>query len=171
MLWWTWRCRLNQSSLLLSCMSSLYILDINPLSDIAFADIFSHFVRCLSFYCWFPLLCIIFLVWGSQYKYQFSPSVVSDSLRPHGLQHCRLPCPLPTSKVCSNSRPPIWWCHPIILSSVIPVFSCLQSFPSSGSFPVSQFFTSGNQSIGASASTSVLPMNIQGWFPLGLIAL
>ena len=97
---------------------------------------------------------------------QFSSSVMPDSLRSHGLQHARLPCPSPTPRACSNSCPSSWWCHPTISSSVIPFSSCLQSFPASGSFPMSQFFTSGDQSIGASAS--VLPMNIQDWFPLGL---
>ena len=92
---------------------------------------------------------------------QFSHSVVSDSLRPHGLQHSRLPCPSPAPRVCSNSCPLSWWYHPAVLSSVILFSSCLQSFPASGSFPVSQFFPSGGQSIGASASISVLPMNIQ----------
>ena len=100
---------------------------------------------------------------------QFSRSVMSNSLWPHGLQHTRLPCPSPFSEVCSNSCPLSRWCHPTISSSVIPFSSCLQSFPGSGSFPMSQFFTSGGQSIGVSASTSVLPMNIQNWFPLGLI--
>ena len=98
--------------------------------------------------------------------FQFSCSVVSDSLQPHTLQHTRLPCPSPTPRVCSNSCPLRWWCHRTISSSVIPC-SCPQSFPASGSFPVSQFFTSGSQSIGVSASGSVLPLNIQDWFPLG----
>ena len=98
---------------------------------------------------------------------QFSHSVVSDSLRPHGLQHTRPSCPSPAPGVYSNSHPQSQWCHQTILSSVIPFFSCLQSFPASGSFLMSQFFTSGGQNIGASASTSVLPMNIQAWFPLG----
>ena len=100
----------------------------------------------------------------------FSCSVVSNSLWLHGLQHIRLPCLSLSPRVCSNSCPSSWWCHPIILSSVIP-FSCLQSFPASGSFPRSQFFTSGGQSVGASALASVLPVNIQGWFPLGLTIL
>ena len=91
------------------------------------------------------------------------------TLQPHGLQHTRLPCPSPSPKACSNSCPLSWWCHRTI--SVIPFPSCLQSFPSSGSFPVNQFFTSGDQSIGASASASVLPMNIQDWFPLELTSL
>ena len=102
---------------------------------------------------------------------QFSHSVVSDSLRPHGLQHARPPCPSPTPEVYSNSCPSSWWCHPIISSSVVPFSSCLQSFPASGSFPRSQCFASGGQSTGVSALASVLPINIQGWFPLGLTAL
>ena len=89
-----------------------------------------------------------------------------NSLRSHGLQHARLPCPSPTSRACSNSCPSSWWCYPSISSSVIPFYSPLQSFPASGSFPVSNVFPSGGQSIGASAP--VLPMNILGWFPLGL---
>ena len=98
----------------------------------------------------------------------FSPLVMSNSLRPHGLQHSRLPCPSPTPGACSNSCPLNQWCHPIISSFVIPFSSRLQSFPASGPFPISQFFTSSGQSIGASASASVLPMNIQDRFPLGL---
>ena len=97
---------------------------------------------------------------------EFSCSVVSNSLRPYGLQHARLPCPSPTPGPCSNSCPSCRWCYPTISSSVIP-FSCFQSFPASGSFPVSQFFESGGQSTGVSASASVLPMNIQDRFPLG----
>ena len=98
---------------------------------------------------------------------QFSRSVMSNSLRHHGLQHARPPCPSPTPTVYSNSCPLSRCCHLTISSSVIPFSSCLQSFPLSGSFPVSQFFVSGGQSIGISASTSVLPMNIQDRFPLG----
>ena len=98
---------------------------------------------------------------------QFRHSVVSDSLQPHGLQHTRPPCPSPTPSLYSNSCPLSWWCHPTISSSVIPVSFCLQSFPALGSFPLSQFFTSGGQSIGVSASTSVLAMNTQDWSPLG----
>ena len=101
------------------------------------------------------------------YSVQFSPSVVSDSLPPHGLQHTRPPCLSPTPRVYSNSCPLSWWCHPTILSSVVLFSSCLQSFPASGSFPVGHFFTSGGQSIGVSASASVLLMNTQDWFPLG----
>ena len=92
---------------------------------------------------------------------------MSDSLQSHGLQQARLPCPSPTPEACSNSCPSSRWCHPTISSSVIPFSSCLQSFPASGTFPVSQFVTSGGQSIGVSALASVLPMNIQDWFPLG----
>ena len=102
---------------------------------------------------------------------QFSCSIMSDSLRPHGLQHSRLPCPKTSTGACSNSCPLSWWCHPPISSSVIPFSFCLQSFPASRSFPVSQFFPSGGQSIGTSTSASVLPMNIQDWFPLGLTGL
>ena len=98
---------------------------------------------------------------------QFSRSFMSDFLRPHGLQHTRPPCPSPTPGACSNSCPLSQWCHPTISSSVIPFSSCLQSFPASGSLLMSQFFTSGGQSVGVSASTSALPMNIQDWFPLG----
>ena len=96
---------------------------------------------------------------------QFS-SVIQSCLT-HGFRHARLPCQSPTPGACSNSCPSSRWCHPTISSSVIPFSSCLLSFPVSESFPVSQFFASGNQSLGVSASTSVLPMNIQDWFPLG----
>ena len=99
---------------------------------------------------------------------QFSPSVLSDSLWPHGLQHTRPPCPSPTPGVYSNSCPSSRWCRPTISSSVVPFSSCFQSFPASGSFPMSRFFVSGGQSIGVSTSAWVLPMNIQDWFPLGL---
>ena len=98
---------------------------------------------------------------------QFSRSVVSDSLRPHGLQHTRPPCLSPTPGVYSNSCPSSRWCHPAISSSVVPFSSHLQSCPASESFQMSQLFTSGGQSIGVSASASVLPMNVQDWSPLG----
>ena len=98
---------------------------------------------------------------------QFSCSVVSDSLQPHGLQHARLLCLSPTPRAYSNSCPSHQWGHPTISASVIPFSSHLQSFPASGSFQISRFFASGSQSIGVSATTSVLPMNIQYWFPLG----
>ena len=98
---------------------------------------------------------------------QFSRSVVSDSLRPHGLQHSRPPCPSPTPGVHTNPCPLSQWCHPTISSSVIPFSSHLQSFSASGSLQMSQFLPSGGQSIGVSASTSVIPMNTQVWSPLG----
>ena len=101
---------------------------------------------------------------------QFSCSIVSDSLWPYGLLYTRLPCPLPTPGAYSNSCPLSQWCHPTISSSVVP-FSCLQSFPASGSFPMSQFLASHGQSIVASASASALPMNTECWFPLGLTGL
>ena len=117
------------------------------------------------------------LLWGLQFFFRkfclelsillFSCSIVSDSLQPRGLQHARLPCLSPTPRAYSNSCPSSWWCHPTLSSSVIPFSSRLQSFPASGSFQMSQLFASGGQSIGVSASTSVLPMNIQDWFPLG----
>ena len=98
---------------------------------------------------------------------QVSRSVMSDSLRPHGLQHARLPCPSPTPGAYSNSYSSSRWCHPTISSSVVPFSSCLQSLPASGSFQMKQLFASAGQSIGVSASTSVLPMNTQDWSPLG----
>ena len=123
---------------------------------------------------WTCVSCIgrqILYHWATReapFPVQFSRSVVSDSLRPHGLQHARLPCPSPTPRTCSNSCPLSQWCHPTISSSVVPFSSCLQSFPASESFSVSQLFASGGQRIGVSASASALPMNIQDWFPLGL---
>ena len=113
------------------------------------------------------LLTKVCLVKAMIFPVQFSRSVVSNSLWPHGQQHARLPCPSPTPKACSNSCPLSWWCHPTISSSVIPFSSYLQSFQASGSFPMSQLFASGGQSVGVSASASILPMNIQDWFPLG----
>ena len=113
--------------------------------------------------CWFKFLKYSV----SQYQFiQLSHSVMSNSLRPHRLQYTRLPCPSPTPRAYSNSCPLSRWCHPTISSSVVPISSCLQSFPASGSFQMSQFFASGGQSIGVSASASVLPMNIQDWYPL-----
>ena len=117
-----------------------------------------------SFQSWCLLLsCLIALA----SSVQFSRSVVSDSLRPYESQHARPPCPSPTPRVHPNPRPSSWWCHPAISSSVIPFSSCLQFFPALRSFPVSQLFAWGGQSIGVSASTSVLPMNTQDWSPLG----
>ena len=107
----------------------------------------------------------LFVTWFS--SVQFSCSVVSDSMRPHGLQHTRPPCPSPTPGVYPNPCPLCRWCHPTISSSVIPFSSCPQSLPASGSFQMNQLFASGGQSMGVSASTSVILMNIQDWFPLG----
>ena len=104
-----------------------------------------------------------------QASVQFSCSVMSNSLWPYGLQYPSLPCPSPIPEVCSNSHPLTWWCYSTISSSVVPFSSCLQSFPTSGFLLMSQFFTSGSQSIGASAS--IFPMNIHNWFPLGLTGL
>ena len=110
-------------------------------------------------------LWLVYIV--HQQSLSFSHYIVSDALWAHGLQHARLPCPSPTPGVYSNSCPLTWWCRPTISSSVVPFSSCLQSFPVSGSFQMGQLFASDGQSIGVSASTSILPMNIQDWFPLG----
>ena len=109
--------------------------------------------------------------WVVRQQIQFSRSVMSNSLRPHGLQHARPPCPSPTPRVYSDSCPLSRWCHPTISSSVILFSSHLQSFPASGSFPMSRFFASGGQIIEVSASAPVLPINIQDWFHLGLTGL
>ena len=105
--------------------------------------------------------------WGWPSSVRFSCSVVSDYLRPNGLQHARPPCPSPTPGVYSNLSPLSQWCHPTISFSVIPFSFRLQSFPASGYFQMSQFFASGGQRIGITASVKVLPMNILDWFPLG----
>ena len=101
----------------------------------------------------------------------FSHSVVSNSLQPHKMQHARLPCPSPSPRACSNSCLLSRWCHPTISSSVVPFSCCLQSFPASRSFPMIQLFPPGSQNTRASDSASVLPMNIQDWFPLGSTSL
>ena len=119
----------------------------------------------------FLILCHFSCEQGLLLLLLFSCSVMSDYLWPHGLQHARLPCPSPSPRACSNSCPVSQWFPPTISSSVMPFSSCLQSFPLSGSFLMSWFFALGSQSIGASASASVLLMNIQGWFPLGLTGL
>ena len=116
-------------------------------------------------YCWSLAWRILSITFSSV---QFSCSVMSDCLWPQEPQHARPPCPSPTTGVHPNLCPFSRWCHPTISSSVIPFSSCPQSFPASGSFPTSQLFASGGQSIGVSALTSVLPMNIQDWFTLGL---
>ena len=118
---------------------------------------------CLETPTWQEMLCSLSI------NPQFSRSVLSDSLWPHGLQHARLPCPSPTPGAYLNSYPLSQGYHPTISSSVVPFSSCLQLFPASGSFQMSQFFTPSGLSIGVSASASVLPMNIQDWFPLGWI--
>ena len=120
--------------------------------------------RCPSADEWIRKLWYIYTM---EYSVQFSRSVVFDSLQPHEPQHARLPCPSPTPGVHPNPCPLSQWCYPTISSSVIPFSSCPQSFPVSGSFQMSQLFASGGQSIGVSASASVLPVNFQDWFPLG----
>ena len=126
---------------------------------------------CLVFFYFMDLkMCRISYYWKGNIfgtSVQFSLSDVSNSLLPHGLQHARPPCPSPTAGVYSKSCPLSQGCHSTISSSVVPFSSHLQSFPASGSFQVSQFFASGGQSIGVSASASILPVNIQDWFPLG----
>ena len=132
----------------------------------------SHFIH--PFISWWTLDCFYFWVIMNDasvnISVQFSHSVVSDSLWPHRLQHTRL-ASIPTPGVYSNSCPLSRWCHPTISSSVVSFSSRLQSFPGAGSLPMSQFFSSGGQTIGASPSASVLPMNIQDWFSLGLTGL
>ena len=122
------------------------------------------------------ILCLVILIFRKICIFVLTVAFTSISsvvqscltLQPHGLQHARLPCPSPTPGACSNSCPSSRWCHATISSSVVPFSSCLQSFPALGSSPVSQFFASGGQSIGVSASASVLPKNTQDWSPLGL---
>ena len=128
------------------------------------------FLKCTVYY--YLYTSFIFICICLQYHFllffvQFSCSVVSNSLRPHEPQHTRLPCPSPTPGVYPNSAPLSQWCHPSISSSVVPFSSCPRSFPASGSFQMSQLFASGGQSIGVSASASVLPVNTQDWSPLG----
>ena len=122
---------------------------------------FSPFAKSQSLWCYFDIPFTFFS------SVQFSCSVVSYSLWPHEPQHARPPCPSPTPRVHPNPCPLIRWCHPTVSSSVILFSSCPQSFPALGSFQMNQPFTSGGQSIGVSASTSVLPLNIQDWSPLG----
>ena len=135
-------------------------------------ELLSKIVQGSLYLCTLSPSPILWICWPQlQLSVQFGRSVVSDSLRPHGLPQTRVPCPSPTPGACSNSCPQSQWCHPTISSSVVSFSSWLQSFLASGSFPMSQFFASGGQRIGASASASVLLMNIQGWFPLGLTGL
>ena len=125
-------------------------------AEVARMDILSFFLPTGEAFSFLPLTSV-----------QFSRSIMSDSVQPRELQHARPPCPSPTPGVHLNPCMLSRWCHPTVSSSVIPFSSCLQSFPASGSFPVSQLFTSGGHIIGVSASTSVLPMNTQDWSPLG----
>ena len=123
--------------------------------------------------CWLEILLFIYVDTFNPLLYiylslvQFSRSAMFHFLWPYWLQHARLPCSSPIPRACSNSHPLSWWCHPTISFSVVPFSSCLQSFPASGSFQMGQFIASADQSIGVSASTSVLPMNTQDWSPLG----
>ena len=125
------------------------------------------FLHCCPINKFFSTIFLDSVYMHSVSSVQFSLWVVSDSLRPHDSQHARPPCPSPTPGIYSNSCPSSQWCHPAISSSVIPFSSCSQSLPASGSFPTSQLFAWDGQSIGVSASASVLPMNTQGWSPLG----
>ena len=166
---WPWQCWRQRP---LSCVA----VELYPARVLTFSP------GALQAWLWPPLVLFVqapltlahFLTWffslssDSVNSLQFSCSVLSNSLWPPGLQHTRLPCPSPTPRAYSNSCPSRRWCHATISSSVVPFSSRLQSFPASGSFPMSQFFTSGGQSIGVSASASVLPMNIQDLFPLRL---
>ena len=143
---WRRTCVLNQQ------LSRIFILQL---------PIMVFHLKMFFFYLNNHALVLDLLLW-------FSHSLVSESLQPHGPQHARPPCPSVSHGVCSNSSyPSSWWCH-LTISSSAALFSHPQSFPALGSFPVNWLFTSGGQSIGASASTSVLTMNIQDWFPLGL---
>ena len=121
----------------------------------------------MSINTWMDKEVVVHIYNGIFSSVQFKHSVVSNSLQPHEPQHTRLPCPSPTLRVYPNSCPLSQWCHQTISSSAVPFSSCPQPFPASGAFPMSQLFISGGQSIGVSASTSVLPMNTQDWSPLG----
>ena len=142
----------------LTSVSSLFSWPFDIFKNL-YSPLHSWQMRTLSWTCWWTF---ILSVQSLSHVWLFAT---------HGLQHARLPCPSPTPRACSNSCLSSQWCHPTISSSVVPFSLCLQSFPASGSFPVSQFFASRGQSIGVSASASVLPMNIQDWFPLGLTGL
>ena len=149
-------------------IANLFLVSNNKYSNIwIFHGLFIHssIEEHLSYY---PVLAIMN---KAAILLLFSHSVMFNSLWPHGLHHASLPCPSPSPKSCSNSCPLGWWCHPTISSSAVPFSSCPQSFPASESFPMNQLFASGGQSIGDSVSASVLPVNIQGWFPLGLTGL
>ena len=141
-----------------------------PLSSLGYEKVYPSALIQIPWTSWSPPQGRISaqLLRGTFQLVQFSQSVMSDSLQLHEPQHARLPCPSPTPRAYSNSCPSSWWCHPTILSSVVPFSSHLQSFPASGSFPMNRFFTSDGQSIRVSASAWVLPVNIQDWYPLGL---
>ena len=141
-------------------LEPLVFLHIFHYSDVAYIYMYDYYI-----FLTFLSLVTIFGLKSILNKYQFSHSVMSDSLQPRGPQHTRLSCPLSTPGACSNSYPSSQWCHPTISSSVIPFSSCLQFFPASESFPVSQLFPWGAQSTGVSALTSFLPKKSQGWSP------
>ena len=144
----------------------IYCFDVeHPRDNSDLTMLYNPFNVLLNSVCFY--LAENFCIYVYQRSVQFSCSVMSDSLWSHGLQHARLPCPSPIPRAYSNSCTLNWWCHLTISSSAVPFSSCLQSFPAPGSFQVSQFLASGGQSIGVSASASVLTMNIQTWFPLG----
>ena len=148
----------TKSSVCFLCLSYLYMFSLHELSDEAVQSVTRWIIR--KFF-------LISSLWVPVLLSQFSCSVVSDSLRPHESQHARPPCLSQTPGVYSNPCPLSRWCHPAISSSVVPFSSCPQSLPASGSLPMSQLFAWGCQSIGVSASASVLPMNTQDWHPLG----
>ena len=156
---WTWLSDWTELNWIDDKCVILFIYSVPIICVYVFIQISYHF----DYYSFAMLL-----EWGSMVVVFFSRSVLSDSFQPHGLQHTRLPCFPPSPGACPDSFPSSHCCHPTILSSVVPFSSCRQSFPTSGYFLMSQIFTSGGQSTGASASVSVLPMNIQNWFLLGL---
>ena len=153
---WEYRCRWSYHSLTELLFSFHYCFHRDHVSSFLLECKHLHSCDADAFICVSSVLSCCYSVTQS-----------CPALWPHGQQHSRLPCPSLSLGACSYSRPLSQWCHPTISCSVIPLFSCLQSFPVLGSFPVSHFFTSGGQSIGASVSASVFPMNIQDWFPLG----
>ena len=151
--------------LLITLKKNLYLASLLASGDFLETVPYKYITIISDFmYTWHSLCVQISVQFSSV---QLNSSGMSDSLQPHGLQHARLPCPSPTPEAYSNSCPSSWRCHPTISHSAVTFSCCLQSFPASGSFQMSQLFTSGGQSIGVSASLSVLPMNIQDWFPLG----
>jgi len=159
-------------SLLIWCIT---LIDLHILNNPCISGIKSIWLWCMITFmcCWILFARILLRSFASMFFIDlfFSCKVMSDSLWPHRLQHARLPCPSLFLGVCSSSYPLSQWCHPNISSSVAPFSSCPQSFPESESFPKSWLFVSGGQSIEASASALVLPMNIQDWLPLGLTGL